>query len=322
MEQIKRRGDLRRRDQERPRRVLVACSGGGDSMALLAFLWAAQKSLGLTLSVAHAHHGLRPEAKEDAALVRDFCRFLDVDLAEAHLEVRNHARQQHLGLETAARELRWAWLKSEAASCGADMVATGHSLDDHTETILIRLARGGGMGSLTPLPPRQGLRWSPLIEARREELRRYLRQKRIPWKEDASNADDFTPRNRWRKLLESMRKEAPQLDQHLLETHLQISEMRHWRDEQVASWEGQRWKLTEEGLLLCGPFQEVELRWVLECALQRKDMTREADFLRALSPWVAKVIHQKSRKTKQWGGWQLKSCDAHWPSAWMLCKIH
>ena len=97
---------LARGDAVRDARVLVACSGGGDSVALLAFLHAVRRSLGLALTVAHAHHGLRPEAEAEADLVRELCRSADLDLLEARLDVRAHAKAAGLGLETAARELR------------------------------------------------------------------------------------------------------------------------------------------------------------------------------------------------------------------------
>jgi len=286
-------------------RVLVACSGGGDSTALLVFLWAIRKNLGLDLVVAHADHGLRPEAEADAAFVQELCRRLDLDLAEARLDVRGHAARNGVGLETAARELRWEWLRAEAASTGATVVATGHTLDDHTETILIRLARGGGLGALTPLSARQELRWSPLIEARREELRSYLRSRGTPWREDASNLEDFTPRNRWRKLLEVMRKEAPALDAHLWETHAQAAELLEWRDAQVSQWRGERWELGPGRLLLAPGLQEFELRWVLEAGSRELGWPREATRLRGLATWARPLLNRKSRKPKTWGGWSL-----------------
>lgn len=295
----------RRGDGVRDTRVLLACSGGGDSAALLIFLWSVRKSLDLNLVVAHADHGLRPEAQQDAAFVQELCRRLDLDLVEARLDVRAHAAEQRLGLETAARELRWAWLKAEAASVGAAVVATGHTLDDHTETVLVRLARGGGLGAITPLPARQGLRWSPLIEARRAELRAYLSQKEVNWREDASNDEDFTPRNRWRKFLEEMRREAPALDTHLWETHTQAAELKAWRDIQVAHWRGTRWEAQEQCLLLQGPFSELELRWSLEAAFRDLGWLREAERLRAISAWVLPILDRKTRKPKQWGEWTL-----------------
>jgi tRNA(Ile)-lysidine synthetase-like protein len=296
-------------DGIRGRKVLVACSGGGDSVALLAFLWAVRRSLDLDLVVAHAHHGLRPEAEQEAELVRRLCRTVDLDLVEARLEVRAHALAAGLGLETAARELRWSWLRAVAGSEGAAAVATGHTLDDHTETVLVRLARGGGAGCLTPLPRVQDLRWSPLVRARRTELRAYLQQKRIPWLEDRSNLEPFTPRNRWRQLLDPMRAEAPALDQHLWETHLQVAELAAFRDRQVEAWRGSRWDLLLEPrpvLLLGGCWEEPELRWSLEAACRACDWPREPDLLRDLSAWMLPHLRRKPGKYKSWGGWRLE----------------
>ena len=297
-----------RGDGVRGQRVLVACSGGGDSVALLAFLWAVRRSLGLELAVAHAQHGLRPEAEQEAQLVRRLCRSADLDLVEARLEVRAHAQAAGLGLETAARELRWAWLQAVAESGRAAAVATGHTLDDHTETVLVRLARGGGAVCLTPLPRVQGLRWSPLVQARRAELRAYLGQKRIPWLEDASNEEPFTPRNRWRQLLEPMRAEAPALDQHLWETHLQVAELAAFRDRQVEAWRGERWELAPgPALLLARTWDERELRWCLEAAFRACGWPREPDLLRDMAAWMLPHLRRKPGKHKIWGGWRLEA---------------
>jgi tRNA(Ile)-lysidine synthetase-like protein len=295
-------------------RVLVACSGGGDSTALLAFLWAARRTLGLELLVAHADHGLREGSRGDALFVQDLCRRLDLDLVEADLDVAGHARRTGQGLETAARDLRWAWLTAEAESSGAAAVATGHTLDDHTETVCLRLSRGGGSGSLTPLPARQALRWSPLIQARREDLRTYLQTLGLPWREDESNAKDFTARNRWRKLLGLLREEAPALDAHLWETHLQVQELRSFRDALVRSWRGTRWIAGPGGLTLTGAWSEPELRWTLEAAFRELGWPREAEQLRGLAAWAVPHLGGRSRKSKTWGGWRL-DCE---PSGWAL----
>lgn len=306
-------GQIRRRgDPVGGGRVLVACSGGGDSVALLLFLHAARKSLDLELVVAHADHGLRPESGADAAFVQQLCRYLDLDLAEASLQVREHARKEGLGLETAARDLRWSWLRAEAAGCGARWIATGHTLDDHTETVFLRLARGGGLGALTPLPPLQGDRWSPLIEARRQELRDYLRQRRVPWREDASNGEDFTARNRLRKLLEPLRTEAPALDAHLWETHRQARELEQWREAAVHAWAPQRWSLAGGALQLAGPWTELELRWVLEAALPALGIAAEARQLRDLCGWLHERLGRRSRRPAAWGGWRLEFTAQAW----------
>jgi len=313
LEQIRRRDD-----GVRNARVLVACSGGGDSMALLAFLWCVRRSLGLELAVAHIDHSLRPDSTADAQFVSDWVRALDLDYVEARLDVRAHAQATRQGLETAARELRWRWLRNEAESIGADVIATGHSLDDHTETVLMRLARGGGAGALIPLPARQENRWSPLIQVPRSELRAYLQQKHIPWQEDATNAEDFTPRNRWRKLLESIRAEASTLDVHLWETHRQIEELTAFRDAQVEAWQGTRWEVQADHIILHGTWQEPELRMVLEAAFRRLDWPREADHLRDLAHWMQQSMHQKPRKSRTWGHWHLEPKPEAGPEAWQL----
>lgn len=280
--QIRRRGDGVEHG-----RVLIAASGGGDSTALVAVLWALRKSLGLEISLAHADHGLRAEAADDAAFVRDLARSLDLDLAEASLDVKAHAEKAGLGLETAARDLRWAWLRAEAEACGALAIVTGHTLDDHTETVLLRLQRGGGAGALTPLPARQGPRWSPLVECRRESLRRYLEGRGLPWREDASNDEPFTARNRWRKLLEAIREEAPLLDRHLWETHLQVRDLRELAEASLLESQGKDWALTGQALRLrIGIWDEARLRIVLELAFRDLGWPREAAALRALAPWL------------------------------------
>lgn len=297
--QIQRRGDA----VAGP--VLVACSGGGDSVALLLLLWTLRKSLGVELSVAHADHGLRPGSGVDADFVRQLCRALDLDLVEASLGVRAHAQERRIGLEMAARELRWDWLRQEAEQAGASAVATGHTLDDHTETVFIRLARGGGLGCLHPLAPRQGLRWSPLVELRREDLRAYLATRKVPWREDESNAEPFTPRNRWRQLLVDLRREAPDLDRHLFETHRQAEEAERLARSLILSWEGSRWFIEEEGVAFeRGTWEEAELRWTLESAFRRLAWERESSLLRSLTSWLAERL-ARGRNPSSWGNFHL-----------------
>lgn len=307
----------RREDDVQGGRILVACSGGGDSTALLLALHALRKNLDLELMVAHADHRLRPGSEADAAFVGSLCRGLDLDLVEARLDVEAHARGLSLGLETAARELRWAWLKEEALSSGPALVATGHTLDDHTETVFLRLARGGGSGSVTPLPARQDPRWSPLIQCRRAELRDYLRAKRIPWQEDPTNEDPFTPRNRWRKLLQPLRGEAPTLDASLWETHQQVRELLEFRDGVVAEWRGSRWETGPEGLwLVRSTWDAVELRWALSAGMEILGWAREAAALRDLADWLGPRLQGKARR-QTFGSWVLTANSSE-PKGWIL----
>lgn len=307
----------RREDGVQSCRILVACSGGGDSTALLLALHALRKSLDLELMVAHADHRMRPDSEADAVAVGGLCRDLDLDLVEARLDVGAHAKARNLGLETAARELRWAWLKEEAASSDAALVATGHTLDDHTETVFLRLARGGGMGSLTPLPARQDPRWSPLIQCTKAELRTYLEAKRITWQEDPTNAEAFTPRNRWRQLLPALRAEAPTLDANLWETHQQVRELMDFRDGAIAEWKGARWDLREGGLwLVRSAWDPAELRWVLTTAFEALGWPREATALRDLGEWLGSRLSGKSKRHTH-GGWVLEPDSSEPNGSWL-----
>ncbi|HJV23400.1 MAG TPA: tRNA lysidine(34) synthetase TilS [Holophagaceae bacterium] len=299
--------ELRRRgDGVSGARVLVACSGGGDSTALLALLGALRKSLELDLVVAHADHGLREGAGEDAEFVRALCRAWDLDLVETTLGVKAHAEGRGMGLEMAARELRWAFLRAEAESCGAAVVATGHTLDDHTETVFLRLQRGSGLGCLTPLPPRQDLRWSPLVGLRRAQLRDYLRSRSIPWREDPTNSEPFTPRNRLRPLLEGLRAEMPHLDAHLMETHRQAAEGAALGDRWMRLGLAGAWSLGPGGLTLARRgWDAAELGWLLAEAWP--DLGSDA--VRDLAAWAVEVLSAKGGNR---GGWKLHPMDTGW----------
>ena len=170
----------------------------------------------------------------------------------------------------------------------------------------MRLARGGGLGSLRPLAPVQGPRWSPLAELRREELRAYLRGRGVPWREDLTNADPFTARNRWRGLLGPLRAEAPELDRALFETHRQAAEAEASASALVAPGGGARWSLGEASIALRrGAWEEPELRWTLDLAFRRLGWEREADLLRGLAPWLRERL-ARGRKPSQWGHFQLE----------------
>ncbi|MDR2561098.1 MAG: tRNA lysidine(34) synthetase TilS [Holophagales bacterium] len=301
MQQMRRRGDG---VKDCP--VLAACSGGGDSVALLACLVALKESLNIEITAAHVNHELRSESTEEAEFVKALCKNFGVPLRSCSINVGNHATRTGLSIEMAARELRWSWLKKEAALIAAPLVATGHTIEDHTETVFVRLARGSGLGCLTGLPAVQPPRWSPLIECRREDLRRYLRRSGLEWREDGSNDAGFTPRNRWRKHLADFRLEAPKIDDHLLETHRQAAELLKIRDSIVSSWRGDKWGITEDGhLWLAVNWTPVDLEWVLEAAFRELGDQREPGLLRGLAAWISKVLGRRIKRTWRWGNWSL-----------------
>ncbi len=135
-------------------RVAVAVSGGADSVALLRVLLQLRAELGIVVSVAHFNHGLRGEASEaDEAFVAELARRHDLEFFSGRGEVRDHALAKKLSLEAAARDLRYRWLRSLAASHKVNEVATGHTLDDQAETVLLKFLRGAGTRGLAGIYP-------------------------------------------------------------------------------------------------------------------------------------------------------------------------
>ena len=183
-------------------RVLCAVSGGSDSMCLLHLLWTRREALGIEVCAAHFEHGLRgEEALCDAAFVEGWCRERGIPCRVEHADVRGYAEREGLGIEEAARTLRYAFLERTADELGCGRIATAHNADDNAETLLLNLIRGSGLKGLGGIPPERGRIVRPLLTVTREEIDAYLRENAVPHVEDASNADERYRRNLVRRRL-------------------------------------------------------------------------------------------------------------------------
>ena len=177
-------------------RVLCAVSGGADSMCLLTLLLLTGD---YELAAAHFEHGIRGgESLRDCAFVEDFCREKEIPCFVEHADVPAFARERGLGLEEAARMLRYAFLERVADERGFDFIATAHNADDNAETVLFNLARGTGPDGLCGIPPRRGRIIRPLLGLTRAEIERCLAASGTPHVEDGTNADERFSRNRIR----------------------------------------------------------------------------------------------------------------------------
>lgn len=205
--------------------VLVGASGGPDSLALLFILYHLRHALGIKLAIAHFDHQLRRGSAGDARFVAEVARGLNVPVSLGCGDVRAHARAARLGLEAAARELRYRFLAEAAAAVGAGVVAVGHTADDRVETLLLHLLRGSGLAGLaglmpsSPWPfPEGGPRLArPLLELRRTDTAAYCRQEGLRPRLDPSNQSRRFLRNRLRwELLPELRRYNRRVDGALL----------------------------------------------------------------------------------------------------------
>lgn len=184
-------------------RVLVACSGGADSVALLleCVRLLSEGKLAAVFA-AHLHHGIRgAEADQDAEFCRALCRRLDVPLYCETADVPTLAKNRRESLETVAREVRYAFLQSVQTECRATVVALGHHRGDQAETVLLHLLRGSGINGLCGMRLRNGVYARPLLNVSKAEILSYLAERNEPYCTDSTNDETEATRNRIRKEL-------------------------------------------------------------------------------------------------------------------------
>lgn len=183
-------------------RVVVAVSGGADSVALLRLLDALKSELGIVVSAAHFNHSLRgAESDGDEKFVESLAHELRVEFFREKRDVLAESKREGWNLEDAGRRLRYAFFESLVREGRATHVALAHTADDQAETVLAQIIRGTGTTGLAGIYPVAGPMVRPLIEMRRQNLREYLRVIGQPWREDASNADTRRLRARIRERL-------------------------------------------------------------------------------------------------------------------------
>ena len=182
--------------------VGVAVSGGADSVALAMLLLELQDELGIRLVVLHLNHRLRrAESDADAEFVADFARARGIDIVSKAADVAAYAGAHRLNLEDAGRRLRYAFFDEQVAAGRVNKVAVAHTADDQAETVLAKLIRGTGPTGLAGIYPIAGNVIRPLIEARRADLRAFLKERGQTWREDATNGDESRLRARIRARL-------------------------------------------------------------------------------------------------------------------------
>lgn len=182
-------------------KVLVAVSGGPDSLVLLDVLWRLQDPFRLRLEVFHVDHALRPDSAAEADYVSRVAETYRLPFRHERVEVKPEGPRGRMSPEEAAREARYASLERRMHAGGFDRVALGHQADDRVETLLLRLITGAGPRALASIPPVRGPYIRPLIEIWSKEIEDYLECLPLPPLRDPTNLDLTVPRNRVRHAL-------------------------------------------------------------------------------------------------------------------------
>lgn len=234
-------------------RLLIACSGGADSLALAhAVMERAQQETLPQPTLIYLDHGLRPEAAEEGAIVAAMAAVFGASSLVQNIEV-----PQQASLEAAAREARYAALEKAAEQHEIDWILLGHTHSDQAETVLMRILRGTGLVGLAGMPKQRGRFARPLLGVSRRDTEAYCRERGLVYVEDSMNRDSRFTRVRMRyHWLPGLREENPRVDQALVRL---AKTARDHRD--VLDWAAERYlseSQTDKGALKVGSsFQEL-----------------------------------------------------------------
>lgn len=179
--------------------VLVCVSGGADSMCLLEVMRHISYQRGFDIAAAHYNHRLRPdESDRDETFVLDVCEAHGIPFYSAGSDISIYAKMYKLGIEEAARDVRYGFFRETAEQIGAVRIATAHTMNDNTETVLMNLVRGAGTNGMAGIPPVRDMIIRPLLQTSREEIVLFLSQRGISYMQDSSNDLDVYTRNKIR----------------------------------------------------------------------------------------------------------------------------
>jgi tRNA(Ile)-lysidine synthase len=236
-------------------KVIVAVSGGPDSMALLFGLHHWCSRYGFSLIVAHVNHMLRgDEAWRDQAFVQQQAQVLGLPFYPTKVDVRAFQRRSGLSPEHAARQLRYHFLGALQHMLGARYIALGHTADDQAETLLVRFVRGSSPDSLAGVPTIRPPLIRPLIDVSRSTILTYLQSQEIPWIEDSSNTHRAYLRNRVRlDLLPTLQQYNPQIIKRLRILGELLQTDQAVLTEQVTAWSAKtvRWEYGNRVMIRC-----------------------------------------------------------------------
>lgn len=196
-------------------RILLAVSGGLDSMVMLDLF----EKTGLTIAVAHANFGLRKkESDGDEKFVKNYCKHKKIPFYSTTFETQKYVAANKVSVQMAARSLRYSWFNELLVDLQFELVATAHHKSDNLETFLINIIRGSGLDGMQGIVPKKDFIIRPLLFANREEIEKYALKNEIQFREDSSNASEKYLRNHFRlKIIPQLKKINPDLENNVME---------------------------------------------------------------------------------------------------------
>jgi tRNA(Ile)-lysidine synthase len=200
-------------------RILIALSGGADSVFLFYFLLKYKRRLGIQFSAFHLNHKIRgKEAKDDELFCRNLCEENNVELFVVTKDVKSYARKNKLSIEEAGRDVRYGELKKISAKKLFTKIATAHNASDNAETVMLNLIKGAGLKGLSGIPVKRDNIIRPMLNLTADEIRYYLKLKKFNYRLDTSNISLDYERNYLRNKIIPMLKERlnPKVEQKIL----------------------------------------------------------------------------------------------------------
>jgi tRNA(Ile)-lysidine synthase len=221
---------------EKNDKVLVALSGGADSVFLLHFFLKFKKRLGIEISAFHLNHNLRgKDALDDEKFCKALCEEKNAELFIISEDVKSFAKQHKLSLEEAGRALRYKHLNEIASKNAFTKIATAHNAGDNAETVMLNLIKGAGLRGLSGIPIRRDKIIRPIINLNAKEIRYYLNKMKITYRLDRSNLESDYERNFLRnEIFPRLKKKLnPRLEQKILSSSMIIRELRSFIEKQI-----------------------------------------------------------------------------------------
>lgn len=218
--------------------VILAFSGGPDSVYLLYHLLNIQKKHPFKIIIAHFNHKLRGRASDkDELFSKKTAKKYRLKFETDNSDIGNYAKKYKLSTEDAARKKRYEFLLKIRAENNADYIITAHHLDDNLETFFLNFTRGSGIKGLKSMDFINGFLLRPLLETTKDEILLYLKAKKLKYRVDKTNKDITFKRNRIRaKIIPELKKIQPNINNLFIRTRSQLAELDEFMDISAKKW--------------------------------------------------------------------------------------